>query len=179
VKDATVQGSDALTSIANGIHCLDRSEDIDTIIVGRGGGSDSNLQAFKTERVTEAITANTPVVTATGHTDGRLIADQVADVATITPTAAGEYIVNSREPFLASEVKPLEQQSEAAYENFQQKHEHERELSEAVDEAAPRGSSADLLQGRHWYAAVAAVGHHYAVAGGDLSVVNDSDIHDA
>ncbi|QRV18078.1 exodeoxyribonuclease VII large subunit (plasmid) [Haloterrigena salifodinae] len=141
VKDATVQGSDAPTSIANGIHHLDRSEDVDAIIVGRGGGSDSNLQAFNTERVAEAIfTANTPVVTAIGHTDDRLIADQVADVATITPTAAGEYIVNSRAEFLASEIEPLGQQLEAAYETFQQEHEHEQELAEAVDEAAaPEG----------------------------------------
>jgi exodeoxyribonuclease VII large subunit len=141
VKDATVQGSEAPTSIANGIHHLDRSEDVDSIIVGRGGGSDSDLQAFNTERVAEAIfTANTPIVTAIGHTDDRLIADQVADVATITPTAAGEYIVNSREEFLASEVKPLEQQLEAAYETFQQEHKHEQEMAEAVDEAAsPEG----------------------------------------
>jgi len=141
VKDATVQGSEAPTSIANGIHHLDRSEDVDAIIVGRGGGSDSNLQAFNTERVAEAIfTANTPIVTAIGHTDDRLIADQVADVATITPTAAGEYIVNSREEFFAGEVKPLAQQLDAAYETFQQEHEHERELAEAVDEAAvPEG----------------------------------------
>ena len=141
VKDATVQGSEAPTSIANGIHHLDRSEDVDAIIVGRGGGSDSNLQAFNTERVAEAIfTANTPIVTAIGHTDDRLIADQVADVATITPTAAGEYIVNSREEFFAGEVKPLAQQLDAAYETFQQEHEHEQELAEAVDEAAaPQG----------------------------------------
>ena len=141
VKDATVQGSDAPTSIANGIHHLDRSADVDAIIVGRGGGSDSNLQAFNTERVAEAIfTANTPVVTAIGHTDDRLIADQVADVATITPTAAGEYIVNSRQEFLASEIEPLEQQLDAAYETFQQDHEHEQELAEAVGEAtAPEG----------------------------------------
>ncbi|NHN62640.1 exodeoxyribonuclease VII large subunit [Haloarcula sp. JP-Z28] len=141
VKDATVQGSEAPTSIANGIHHLDRSENVDAIIVGRGGGSDSNLQAFNTERVAEAIfTANTSIVTAIGHTDDRLIADQVADVATITPTAAGEYIVNSREEFFAGEVKPLAQQLDAAYETFQQEHEHERELAEAVDEAAaPEG----------------------------------------
>ncbi|MCF2207638.1 MULTISPECIES: exodeoxyribonuclease VII large subunit [Halobacteriales] len=141
VKDATVQGSEAPTSIANGIHHLDRSEEVDSIIVGRGGGSDSNLQAFNTERVAEAIfTANTPIVTAIGHTDDRLIADQIADVATITPTAAGEYIVNSREEFFAGEVKPLAQQLDAAYETFQQEHKHERELAEAVDEAAaPEG----------------------------------------
>jgi len=47
------------------MHHLDRSADVDAIIVGRGGGSDSNRQAFNTERVAEAIfTANTPVVTA-------------------------------------------------------------------------------------------------------------------
>ncbi|MDL0134325.1 exodeoxyribonuclease VII large subunit [Halobacterium salinarum] len=80
VKDTTVQGPDTPTSIVNGIHHLDRLEDVDSIIVGRGGRSDSNLQAFNTERVAEAIfTANIPVVTAIGHTDDRLIADQVAD----------------------------------------------------------------------------------------------------
>jgi exodeoxyribonuclease VII large subunit len=136
VKDATVQGSEAPTSIANGIHHLDRSEDVDAVIVSRGGGSDSNLQAFNTERVAEAIfTANTPIVTAIGHTDDRLIADRVADMATITPTAAGEYIVNSRSDFLASEIDPLEQQLEAAYETFEQEHEHEQELAEAVEQA--------------------------------------------
>jgi len=60
VKDATVRGRRAPTSIANGMHHLDRSADVDAIIVGRGGGSDSNRQAFNTERVAEAIfTANT------------------------------------------------------------------------------------------------------------------------
>ncbi|MFC7325883.1 exodeoxyribonuclease VII large subunit [Halorubrum rutilum] len=141
VKDATVQGSEAPTSIANGIHHLDRSEDVDAIIVGRGGGSDSNLQAFNTERVAEAIfTANTPIVTAIGHTDDRLIADRVADMAAITPTAAGESIATSRNDFLASEIEPLEQQLEAAYKTFEQEHEHEQELAETVEEAtAPEG----------------------------------------
>ena len=120
---------------------MSQPEDVDDIIVGRGGGSDSNLQAFNTEQVAEAIfTANTPVVTAIGHTDDQLIADQVADVATITPTAAGEYIAKSRNDFLASEIEPLEQQLEAAYETFEQAHEHEQELAEAVEEAtAPEG----------------------------------------
>jgi len=126
VKDTTVQGSEAPTSIANGIHHLDRSEDVDAIIVRRGGGSDSNLQAFNTERVAEAIfIANTPIVTAIGHTDDRLIADRVADMAAITPTAAGEYIAKSWNDFLAGEIEPLEQQLAAAYETFEQEHEHE------------------------------------------------------
>jgi len=72
----------------------------------------SNLHAFTIERVAAAI------VTAIGHTDDRLLAEQVADVATTTRTAAGEYIVNSREEFLASAVEPLEQQLEAACETL-------------------------------------------------------------
>jgi exodeoxyribonuclease VII large subunit len=108
VKDATVQGSEAPTSIANGIHHLDRSEDVDAIIVGRGGGSDSNLQAFNTERVAEAIfTANTPIVTAIGLTDDRLIGDRVVDMAAITPTAAGEYMATSRENSLVGEFEAI------------------------------------------------------------------------
>ena len=141
MKDATVQGPDAPTSTANGIHYLDRSENVDTIIVGRGGGSDSNLQAFNTERVAEAIfTADTPVVTAIGHTEDRLIVDQVADAAAITPTAAGESVAVSREEFITSELEPLAQELDAAYETFEQEHEHERELAQAVDEATtPEG----------------------------------------
>jgi len=137
VKDATVQGPDAPASLANGIHHLDRSEDVDAIIVGRGGGSDSNLQAFNTERVAEAIfTANTPVVTAIGHTEDRLIADHVADVAAITPTAAGKHIAQSREEFISSTLEPLRQELETAFETFEQAHEHEQELEE-VETAAP------------------------------------------
>ena len=68
------------------------------------------------------------------------MADRVADRAAITPTAAGEYIATSRDDFLAGEVEPLEQQLEAAYETFEQAHEHEQELTEAVEEAtAPEG----------------------------------------
>lgn len=91
------------------------------------------------------MTTNTPVDTAIGHTDDRLIADQVANVATTTPTVAGEYIVNSRQKFLASDIKPLEQQLDAAYETFQQ--EHEQELAEVVEEAtALRGCCRSYTQ---------------------------------
>jgi exodeoxyribonuclease VII large subunit len=137
VKDATVQGSNAPTSIANGIHHLDRSEDVDAIIVGLGGGSDSNFQAFNSERVAEAIfTANTPIVTAIGHTEDQLIADQVADAAAITPTAAGKHICESREEFIRSELEPLEQELDTAYERFEDAHEHESQLEQAIEEAA-------------------------------------------
>ncbi|WP_303650954.1 exodeoxyribonuclease VII large subunit [Halalkaliarchaeum sp. AArc-CO] len=88
VKDTSVKGSEARTSIANGVHYLGRLEKVDAIIVGCGGGSDSNLQAFNTGRVAVTIfTAKTTVVTTIGHTDDRLIADRIADMAAFIPIA--------------------------------------------------------------------------------------------
>lgn len=130
IKDATVQGAEAARSIANGIHYLDRNEAVDLIVAGRGGGSDTDLMAFDTEEVAEAIfTAGTPTVTAVGHTDDRFIADRVADMAAITPTQAGEYFTGSREEFLEGTVEPLERELEDAYEAFEQEYEHERALA--------------------------------------------------
>ena len=136
MKHAAVQGDNAPTSLANSIHYLDRTDDVDTIIVGRGGGSDSDLMAFNTEAVAEAIfTARTPVVAAVGHTEDRTIAGRVADVDAITPTEAGEYAVASLEQFRTSELATLEENLDAAYEAFKREHEHEQELSTAVEEA--------------------------------------------
>jgi exodeoxyribonuclease VII large subunit len=131
IKDATVQGSRAPRSIADGIHHFDRHEDVDVIIAGRGGGSDTDLMTFNSEEVAEAIfTASTPVVTAVGHTDDRFIADKVADMAAITPTRAGEYVAGSRTEYIEGTIEPLERGLEDAYETFEREHEYERELVE-------------------------------------------------
>jgi len=133
IKDATVQGPDAPRSIANGIHHLDRHEDVDLIIAGRGGGSDTDLMVFNSEEVAEAIfTAGTPVVTAIGHTDDRFIADRVADMAAITPSRAGEYFAASREDFLDGTVEPLERELEDAYDTYQRQQELSRESRRAA-----------------------------------------------
>ena len=136
VKHAAVQGDHAPASLANSIYYLDRNDKVDTIVVGRGGGSDSDLMAFNTKAVAEAIfTAQTPVVAAVGHTEDQTIAGRVADVDAITPTDAGDYAVASVEQFLSGEVATLEQQLDAAYELFEQELEHEQELEEAATEA--------------------------------------------
>ena len=136
VKHAAVQGDHAPTSLANSIHYLDRTEEVDTIVVGRGGGSDSDLMAFNTEAVAEAIfTAKTPVVAAVGHTEDQTIAGGVADVDAITPTEAGEYAVASLDQFRTSKLVTLEERLDAAYDAFKREHEHEQELSTAIKEA--------------------------------------------
>ena len=91
---ALVQGTDAAPTIAAGIRKLDQMEDIDTIIVGRGGGSIEDLWPFNEEMVALAIAnARTPIVSAVGHETDFTIADFVSDLRASTPSAAAELTV--------------------------------------------------------------------------------------
>ena len=91
--NARVQGDMAPKSIANGVRVLDEYG-VDVIIVGRGGGSTTDLAAFNTEIVARAIfECNTPVISAVGHNINVSISDLVADATAITPTAAAAMAV--------------------------------------------------------------------------------------
>ncbi len=75
-----VQGTSASADIVKSIRLLDDIEDIDVIIVGRGGGSIEDLWAFNTEEVARAVIAcKTPIVSAVGHETDYTICDFVAD----------------------------------------------------------------------------------------------------
>lgn len=90
---AIVQGEAAVPSIINGIHALER-QGVDTIIVGRGGGSIEDLWAFNEEAVAQAIfDCSVPVISAVGHETDTTIADFVADLRAPTPSAAAELAV--------------------------------------------------------------------------------------
>ena len=89
-----VQGEGAAEEIAKGIEEMNRRDDIDVLIVGRGGGSIEDLWAFNEEVVARAIYASRiPVVSAVGHEVDFTIADFVADVRAATPSAAAELVV--------------------------------------------------------------------------------------
>lgn len=90
---ATVQGQGAAPTIVRGIKALD-AYGVDTIIVGRGGGSIEDLWAFNEESVAKAIfDCQTPVISAVGHETDITIADFVADLRAPTPSAAAELAV--------------------------------------------------------------------------------------
>ncbi len=90
---AKVQGDGAAETIARGIRVLDKMG-LDTIIVGRGGGSIEDLWAFNEEIVARAIfEADTPVISGTGHEVDNTIADYVADLRAPTPSAAAELAI--------------------------------------------------------------------------------------
>ena len=83
----------AVPSIVNGIHAMERFN-VDTIIVGRGGGSIEDLWAFNEEAVAQAIfDCPIPIISAVGHETDTTIADFVADLRAPTPSAAAELAV--------------------------------------------------------------------------------------
>ncbi|MGB4661687.1 MAG: exodeoxyribonuclease VII large subunit [Mobilitalea sp.] len=91
---ALVQGAGSAESVAKGIALLDKLG-LDTIIIGRGGGSIEDLWAFNEEIVARAIySCNTPIISAVGHETDITIADYVADLRAPTPSAAAELAVN-------------------------------------------------------------------------------------
>jgi exodeoxyribonuclease VII large subunit len=100
---ARVQGAGAAEEIASGVRYFNSRDDIDVIIVGRGGGSIEDLWAFNEEIVARAIYASeVPVISAVGHEVDFTIADFVADLRAPTPSAAAEMVSGAREELLST-----------------------------------------------------------------------------
>ncbi|HWR55021.1 MAG TPA: exodeoxyribonuclease VII large subunit [Negativicutes bacterium] len=92
-----VQGELAPAQIVQAIELMNRVDDIDVLIVGRGGGSLEELWAFNDERVVRAIFASRiPVISAVGHETDYSLADFAADRRAPTPSAAAEMAVPDR-----------------------------------------------------------------------------------
>lgn len=88
----TAQGENAAKSIVQALKRADQSE-CDCIILGRGGGSKSDLNCFDDEEVARAISSCIkPVITCIGHTIDISIADRVSDIKAITPTEGASLI---------------------------------------------------------------------------------------
>lgn len=101
IYPAKVQGEGAGDEIVEGIDYLGSLEDMDVIIVGRGGGSLEDLWAFNEEGVARAIyRCPIPLISAVGHEIDFTIADFVADIRASTPSAAAEMVIDKEQSFL-------------------------------------------------------------------------------
>ena len=94
IYPALVQGVHAAKSIALAISKANARNEVDCLIVGRGGGSIEELWAFNEEIVAESIyDSDLPIISAVGHETDFTIADFVADLRAPTPTGAAELAV--------------------------------------------------------------------------------------
>lgn len=94
VYPSQVQGEKAIDQIIEGLLYLDSIDDIDTIILARGGGSIDELFIFNNERLARTIyNVHKPIISAVGHETDFTIADFVADLRAATPSEAAELAV--------------------------------------------------------------------------------------
>lgn len=106
-----VQGVAAKEDIVKKIELANTYPDIDTLIVGRGGGSIEDLWAYNEEIVARAIyNSKIPVISAVGHEIDFTIADYVADKRAATPTGAAELAVPN--------LSDIEQNIDSLYERM-------------------------------------------------------------
>lgn len=93
LRPAQVQGEGAAQDIAEAINEFNEYENVDVIIIGRGGGSLEDLWPFNEELVARAISnSNIPIISAVGHETDFSISDMVADYRAPTPSAAAEIV---------------------------------------------------------------------------------------
>ncbi len=97
VYPAKVQGPGAAEEIVKGIETLDKIDEIDFIVAGRGGGSIEDLWAFNEEKVALAFfNCKKPTISAVGHEIDFLLSDLTADIRAATPTQSMEIAVPVR-----------------------------------------------------------------------------------
>ena len=100
--DVRVQGDDAVPMIAGALRAFSRRDDIDVVMLMRGGGSKSDLAAFDDERIAVAIAScSHPVFTGIGHEIDQSIADICAHTECKTPTACADAVIEYVTDFLS------------------------------------------------------------------------------
>ncbi|MFF7437590.1 exodeoxyribonuclease VII large subunit [Streptomyces sp. NPDC008122] len=94
VRNVAVQGVKAVPQVVQAVRELDAHEDVDVIIVARGGGSVEDLLPFSDEKLIRTVAeCRTPVVSAIGHEPDSPLLDLVADLRASTPTDAAKKVV--------------------------------------------------------------------------------------
>ncbi|HQC64136.1 MAG TPA: exodeoxyribonuclease VII large subunit, partial [Anaerolineaceae bacterium] len=148
IAPSTVQGADAPASIIRALNALNRIEDLDVILLGRGGGSIEDLWCFNDEALAYVIfNSRVPVISGVGHETDFTIADFVADLRAPTPTAAAELAspvtVDDLLQNLTDRSARLEQSLSAIFTMHQQKFQL---VQSALERVSPRQRIYNTLQ---------------------------------
>ena len=99
-----VQGENSADNLVEGLEFFNESNNVDTIIIGRGGGSLEELWSFNEEKLARAIFASEiPVISAVGHETDFTICDFVSDMRAPTPSAAAEIATPNLEDLIATQ----------------------------------------------------------------------------
>ncbi|MGY2799031.1 exodeoxyribonuclease VII large subunit [Ewingella americana] len=118
IYPTAVQGVDAPMQIVRAIELANSRQEVDVLIVGRGGGSLEDLWSFNDERVARAIFKSAiPIVSAVGHETDVTIADFVADLRAPTPSAAAELISRNQLELLR-QIQSQQQRLEMAMDYY-------------------------------------------------------------
>ena len=113
-----VQGDGAAEEIARNIARANEREDLDVLIIGRGGGSIEDLWAFNEEIVVRAIfESRLPIISSVGHETDVTLADFVADRRAATPTAAAELATPVTKLDLLTHLQNQEKRMTTAVQN--------------------------------------------------------------
>ncbi|HER5537158.1 TPA: exodeoxyribonuclease VII large subunit [Streptococcus pyogenes] len=129
-----VQGDGAAQEVVANIRRANQREDLDLLIVGRGGGSIEDLWAFNEEIVVQAIfESQLPVISSVGHETDTTLADFVADRRAATPTAAAELATPITKTDLMSWIVERQNRSyQACLRRIKQRQEWVAKLSQSV-----------------------------------------------
>jgi exodeoxyribonuclease VII large subunit len=98
IYPAQVQGEIASLEISAGVRYFNTRQNVDVIVIARGGGSAEDLASFNNEALARAVAASEiPLISAVGHETDFTIVDFVADLRAPTPSAAAELVIRSRQ----------------------------------------------------------------------------------
>ena len=101
IREVTVQGAAAVSEVSDALRELEANNDVEVIIITRGGGSFEDLLPFSDEGLVRlAASCSTPIVSAIGHEKDAPLLDLVADYRASTPTDAAKRVV----PDIAEEI---------------------------------------------------------------------------
>lgn len=118
IYPTAVQGKEATAEIVQMIELANVRQEVDVLIVGRGGGSLEDLWCFNEEEVARAIFRSTlPIISAVGHETDVTIADFVADLRAPTPSAAAELVSRNQDELL-QQLRHQQQRLDMAFDRL-------------------------------------------------------------